>query len=52
MRASLCQDPIETWFAMKDKLRDKYVLASYYDHLLDNWQRFTQGTKSVKDYVA
>ena len=36
---------------MKDKLRDKYMPSSYYDRLLDDWQRFTQGTKSVKDYV-
>jgi len=39
------QDPIEIWFS---KLRDKYVTATYYSHLLDNWQRFTQGTKSAK----
>jgi len=37
---------------MKDKLRDKYAPTSYYDRLLDDWQRFTQGTKSAKYYVA
>jgi len=37
---------------MKDKLRDKYVLASCFDRLLDDLHRFTQGTKSAKDYVA
>ena len=37
---------------MKDKLKDKYVPASYYDHLLDNWHWFIQDTKSAKDCVA
>jgi len=26
---------IDTWFAMKDKLMDKYVPLYYYNHLLD-----------------
>jgi len=52
MRASRCQEPIETWFAMKDKLRDKYVPTSYFARALDGWHQFTQGTKSAKDYVA
>jgi len=33
-------------------LKDKHVPASYYDRLLDSWQWFTQGTKSVMDCVA
>jgi len=37
---------------MKDKNRDKYVSASHFDHLLNDWQRFTQGIKSAKDYVT
>ena len=37
---------------MKDKLRDKYVPASYFDHFLDDWHCLTQDIKSVKDYVA
>jgi len=52
MRASRRQDPLEIWSAMKDKLKNKYVLASYYDHLLNNWQWLTEGTKSIKGYVA
>ena len=52
MRASRRQEPIETWSAMKDKNRDKYVSASHFDHLLNDWQRFTQGFKSAKDYVT
>jgi len=27
------------------------VAASYYDHLLDNSQQFTEDTKSTKDYA-
>ena len=52
IKASQCQDPIYTWSAMKDKLRDKYMPSFYYNRLLDDLQRFTQGTKSVKNYVA
>jgi len=37
---------------MKDNLRDKYMPSSYCDRLFDKWHRFTQGTKSAKDYVA
>jgi len=52
MRVSRRQEPIETWSAMKDKLRDRYVLASSFDSLLDDWHQFTQGTKSTKDYMT
>ena len=37
---------------MKDKLRDKYVQAFYFDRLRDDWHQFTQDTKFAKDYVA
>jgi len=44
--------PVETWTAMKDKLKGKYVSPSYYARLLDKWHRFSQGNKSAKEYVA
>jgi len=37
---------------MKDKLRDKYVSHLTTIVFLMTWQRFTQDTKSVKDYIA
>ena len=52
LRASRAQRPIDTWPAMKDKLKGKYVPPSYYTRLLDRWHRFTQGNKSAKEYVA
>ena len=44
--------PIVTWRAMKLRLREKYLPMSYHQRLLDQWQRLTQGTKSVAEYVA
>ena len=37
---------------MKDISKNEYTPVSYYDWLFDNWQWFTQVTKSVKDYVV
>jgi len=35
---------------MKDELKGKYVLPSFYDRLLDKWPQFIQGNKSAKKY--
>ena len=45
-------DPIVTWMGIKHKLRRKYLPMSYNQRLLDQWQRLTQGTKSVVEYIA
>ena len=34
------------------KLREKYLPFSYEQKLLDQWQKLTQGNKSVADYIA
>ena len=44
--------PIVTWRDMKRKLREKYLPMSYQQRLLDQWQRLTQGNKTVSEYVA
>ena len=36
---------------MKDKLHEKYLLASYQQCLLDQWQRLIQGIGSVNEYI-
>ena len=37
---------------MKDELKDKHMLPSYYARLLDRWHQFNQDNKSAKEYVA
>ena len=44
--------PITTWTGMTAKLRNKYVPMSYSHKLLDQWQRLSQGTRSVAEYIA
>ena len=34
------------------RLREKYLPMSYNQRLLDQWQRLTQGTRSVAEYIA
>ena len=46
------QQLIETWFAMKDELKGKYVPSYYYNHLLDKRRRITQGNKFAMEYVT
>ena len=48
----LRRNPITTWPEMKDALREKYLPESYQQRLLDQWQRLTQGNRSVTDYIA
>jgi len=51
-RKAQFQRPIETWFAMKDKLKSKYVPSYYYGHLLDKWRRITQATNLPKNMLS
>ena len=44
--------PVSTWRDMKRKLREKYLPMSYQERLLDQWQRLTQGNKTVSEYVT
>ena len=37
---------------MKRKLTEKYLPMSYQQRLLDQWQRLTQGNKTVSEYIA
>jgi len=37
---------------MKGKLRTRYIPASYRSGLLDQWQRFIQGNRSIDEYIA
>jgi len=36
---------------MKEELETKYVPPSFSVRLMDNWHQYTQGNKSVKEYV-
>ena len=51
-RASKLQQPIQTWNAMKDQLKERYIPPSYFSQLLNQWYRLSQENLSVKDYVA
>jgi len=46
------EHPIGTWRDMKTQLKQKYLLPSYYQRLLDKWNQFSQGSKSAKEYTA
>ena len=46
------QDLIEIWDEIKEKLREKYLPTSYQQRLLDQWQRLTQGNRSVTEYIT
>ncbi len=43
---------ITTWEDMKEKLNEKYLPFSYRQCLMDRWQKLTQGTSTVADYIA
>ncbi|PKA54954.1 hypothetical protein AXF42_Ash000790 [Apostasia shenzhenica] len=45
-------EPIEYWNEFKAIMREKYVPITYHDQLLDQWQRLTQGTRSMIEYIA
>ncbi|KAK8951705.1 hypothetical protein KSP39_PZI004648 [Platanthera zijinensis] len=44
--------PITRWNEMKQRLRDKYLPASYRDQLLDQLYALRQGSLSVADYMT
>ena len=46
------ENPIATWQGMKRRLRDKYLPVSYNQRLIDQWQKLTQGNKSIAEYIA
>ena len=46
------EDPVDTWEGMKEKLMLKYVPPSFSQQLSDKWNRWTQGNKSVTDYIT
>ena len=45
------QEPINTWDEMKDKFCEKYLPTSYQQCILNQWQRLTQGSKFVTEYI-
>ncbi|PKA46657.1 hypothetical protein AXF42_Ash021273 [Apostasia shenzhenica] len=45
-------EPIEYWNEFKAIMREKYVPITYHNRLLDQWQRLTQGTRSVTEYIT
>ncbi|KAL0926660.1 hypothetical protein M5K25_002901 [Dendrobium thyrsiflorum] len=52
LRESRNEYPITDWSSMKRELKQKYLPPSYFPRLLDRWNRLTQGSKPVKDYIA
>ncbi|KAI0507857.1 hypothetical protein KFK09_013985 [Dendrobium nobile] len=52
LRESRNEYPITDWASMKRELKQKYLPPSYFPRLLDRWNRLTQGSKPVKDYIA
>ena len=51
LRGVRSQGPIYTWEDMKTQLRSKYLLPSYHQTLLDEWQSLTQEGKPVAEYI-
>ena len=37
---------------MKEKLEAKYLLMSHHRQMLHEWQKLTQGSKSIIDYIT
>jgi len=37
---------------MKDELKGKHLPPSFSDRLMNKWHQYTQGNKSVKEYVT
>ena len=40
------------WDEMKEILREKYVPTTYRQRMLDQWQRLTQGSRPVIEYIS
>ena len=51
LRGVRCQEPIYTWEDMKTQLHSKYLLPSYHQTLLDEWQSLTQEEKPVAKHI-
>ena len=43
--------PIINWEEMKEILKEKYVPTTYRWRMLDQWQRLTQGSRPVSEYI-
>ena len=43
---------VQTWNEMKLKLQGKKLPMLYKQRLLDQWQRLTQGTQPVAEYIT
>jgi len=52
MRTTCGQESINTWYKMKDELREKYMPTLFSVCLMDEWHQYTQGNKSAKEYVT
>ena len=46
------EELISTWGEMKLKLREKYLPPSYHQRFLNQWQKLTQGSKTVEEYIT
>ena len=51
-RVARRQPLIDRWDRMKNELQIKYIPPSFSVRLMDKWHQYTQGTKSVKEYVT
>ena len=41
-----------SWLEMKEILKEKYVPSTYRQRMLDQWQRLTQGSRPVSEYIS
>ena len=44
--------PVISWDEIKEVLKEKYVPTTYRQRMLDQWQRLTQGSRPVSDYIS
>ena len=44
--------PVISWDEMKEVLKEKYVPTTYCQRMLDQWQRLTQGSCPVIEYIS
>ena len=45
-------NPVINWLEMKEILKEKYVPITYRQRMLYQWQRLSQGTKLVSEYIS
>ena len=44
--------PVISWDEMKKVLKEKYVLTTYHQRMLDQWQLLIQGSRLVSEYIS